>query len=561
MNKISHKINTYYELMSPQKSSLSPDLRKSVEVSFSQISNCEENHQKNSTPEVYFEAPNIEIASEFTQRNNTHRISPTQEPNEINKKVLRSSLLNSLEGFNAHVLVFEKRNEKEAVIFFSMIYSYLTYLKTAVENFKRDDITCVCRCSFFLCNGEKKIDLLRGLGAEEISFENKCEMIFFDINEMIEHFRKIVKNIQFKQGCQIYFQNSNLFYDAKENLSWKGKFSLSGFLLENSQSCSEYSEFYHSLFQGIKNKDCESNEDILDPNFEVVIREMKENSKICLYFAGDESSDFLEFFQNLDDFGGCSLKIQRNKLNEFTEYINTIYEQNRFLKQKESEISSIQMSLFLKTKENDELRLKIAQLESNLLYQKERKSFGSSNDLQSQKPFDYNEDETYKNLARLPSRRSEPELHIFPSVTQEKTSKLWIGLKSESSSNILFNSQNTKRGKPELIMEGYEEVLEINYYEEFASLKEKFLQMNKEFIKIQKEKNSYFEEIKKQKEEILEKEKNSENCKKEANEEKERFIREKERLFAKNKELQIELNDLYDVYNKLRFFKTKVENQ
>ena len=662
MNKISQKISTYYDLISLQKAEKSekntniPNFTSSLE---SHPTSPHENY-RNFLPEIFLYQPfPPQISSEIPPKI-TKAFSLEDNPKIINKEILKNLLLNCLEGFNSSLFLLEKKNEKSSISFsfFSLIFSYLNHLKKILMDFKRDGIISHSKVSFFAYKDEKFEDFMQ---EGKISIQNPSEIskkFFLEIEDISKFLANHVKSQEFERFANeesfFCFRNELFFTDSGDQLCWKAKFFVSGVFLKEKSTFSSYLGVLNEVFREIseekeksekfeksekcekcgkcekceksekwkKCEKCEKSEkygkcekcgkcEKYEESSEKAeflryfLKELCENTGFSVFFSSEkEDHEFQSFLQKMPIFSSLTLKIQRNGINEISDYLETIQTLQKTINMKDDDISNYKLTNFLKEKENDELKMSIAQLESNLLlYEDQKVSILNESSEKSSQIVSFHEDdheEIHLNFYKKTEENFDEEIRENSSKkTKEnsvilkkiegnrgkncennehnhKNSKNYV--KSESLRDIAMNMMNSSKKMIEFTkIEGQEQMLEINYYEELSLLREKFHKTSKEMMKIKIE-NEKFQEIfekNKQKddknEEILEEileEKNKEILEEKnreilgLNKEKEQFAlkilgyeEEILRYREKNRELQTELIDLYNVYYKKNFTK------
>ena len=565
MNKISTKIQTYYDIMSPQ---VTPNLPYSFEVpkiplNESPISSSWElnNHLRIFTPEVFLHSQEANLSQFDWLRNFTSE----DAQKSINKEVLKKPLLLCLEGFNAGLIVIEPLNQEKnpfTTNFFSLLFSCLNYLKKVCQDFKRDGINS----SFKLMLMMRKDGCTEDLLAESFVEGNPIqERFFMEIDELIKYINNVVVNSQYMNCLDpndaLILQTEVFFSDVESQLCWKGRLVFAGFLSENAKNeLEELAKWIkpHSKFE-LQTEDFEFNK---------VFQELfSKNVGMSRYFEeGSEEESFAEELIETvaDKFARMSFKLERNKLNDISDYLKTIEGLQKTVAMKEYELSAIKLTEFLKDKENDELKIQVAQLESNIALMEEEHSKNVSileDEIDSKTSIKYSL-ETEGNLqafnknvevkTNMICRQTENKLNISNEKTTENSNEI---IKSDT--HIINMGTSSKLGDF-MQMEGQEHLLEINYFDELNLLRERFHKLNKENSKLKLEnddlKLKFAEKQKLIEEQLLE----LEELKSKQNESRSlvsKYQAEQERLKEKNLELQKELIDMYEIYAKKEFRK------
>lgn len=552
--------------MSPQVTS---DLPYSFEVSKlplneSPISSSGElnNHLRMFTPEVYLHSQEATLSNFGWLRNFTSE----DAQKTINKEVLKKPLLLCLEGFNAGLIVIETLNQEKnpfTTNFFSLLFSCLNYLKKVCQDFKRDGINSSFKLMLMMRKDGSTEDLL----AENFVEGNPIqERFFLEIDELIKYINNVVVNSQ-DMSCldpddALILQTEVFFSDVESQLCWKGRLAFAGFFSENAKN--ELEELanwlkLHSRFE-FQAAGFEFNK--------IFLELFAKNVGMSLYFEdGNEETSFSEELIGsvAERFARMSLKLERNKLNDISDYLKTIEGLQKTIAMKEYELSAIKLTEFLKEKENDELKIQVAQLESNIALMEEEHSKNVSileDEIDSKTSINKYSLETEgipqavnkndEEKMNMICRQTENRLNISNEKTTENSNEI-----IRSDMHIIAMSTSSKLGEF-MQMEGQERLLEINYFDELNLLREKFHKLNKENTKLKLENEELklkFEERQKLMEEQLQE---LEELKSKQNESRSlvsKYQAEQERLKGKNVELQKELIDMYEIYAKKEFGK------
>ena len=541
MNKITHKIKTYYDIMSPQQKHSEAKSPSFGNFFQDKVITEEAPHEnlKNHQIEVFLQ--NIKHATTSDENNYVKSFILGDNPKMINKEVLKKLLLNSLEGFNSNVLMFEKIDENiEKIDWFSlnyvsMIFSYLNYLKKIMQDFKRDGINNFSKISLFLQNEDKILDLLTEKTIENNDFFDSSEIserFFLETEEIVKFLDNLFKNTSFSQlnisssNSRLFFKNEIFFSDSGDQLSWNSKFVITCGFFTNRMNFSSFNHIAQTLI--------ESNEKTSNSvENQRVLKGLAENAGLSILCTGEANSiDFMSFIEKLLKIAQITQKITRNKLNDITDYVKSIQQLHKLINIREYEISNYKLNYFLKEKENDELKLQIAQLESNLLFYEEQQNISilqeneeiSNQNQENHNKIIKNNGIIYNNdVFNVFNEKSSVDLMDIPSLIKineimktgenigffnknaenlkntKKVNTTKNIIKSESYSNVMLASSNMKKNNEFTKMEGQEQLLEINYYEELNLLREKFHKTNKEMLKLKVDSDKHRENTEKYK--------------------------------------------------------------
>ena len=556
MNRISTKIQTYYNIMSPQP--LKTKQAFSFEKEESQVlTNSQEmaNHLRSFTPEIFLhtqEPPFLPFPDYL------HVFSLEDAQKMVNKEVLKMPLLLCLEGFNAGLIVIEPLEQEKtqfATSFFSLVFSCLNYLKKVCQDFKRDGINSSYKITFMIRKAGVSEDLLSESGGE--GNETLQERFFLDIDELINCLINCQRVGQLKTKDVLVLKTEVYFNDLEDQLCWKGRLHFAGYFGDEAEM--DLQDLAEKL-EGEK-KELEGN----------CFDFLGDNAGVSLFFEESHEGIMGEQFRRMTErvagrYAKMNLKLERNKLNDISDYLKTIVGLQKTVAMKDYELSTLKLNGFLKDKENDELKIKIAQLESNLaamedtqdqnernisLLEEEMESDTSIKILESEgnpQTFTRKAEEKLSNNRKTESKISTSKKKL------SDTSK--ILLRSETVSNI----NNSGTAKEFMKMEGQEQLLEINYFEELSLLRECFHKLNKEAVKLRLENQRLKEGLDEKQKYIGKQTMEIEQIKTKEGENRSlvtKLMEEEGRLKGKNEELQRELIDLYEVYAKKEFGKKK----
>ena len=407
------------------------------------------------------------------------------------RNILQKNLCKVLEGFDCLYLIGETSSKYTKFIEFrSVLIANLELLRKIFKDLQDDHITYLIKSSFFISQENifvkdffEDMEEMKGCVGQAIQAPNN--KYFIDCNELINLVKYKLENVDlgeiFTSSFQICFKLELFLYNNQEKICWKGKWLLI-------DHCTKSFSFDTIL-------------GCLNGNFsecqipDLLLQEMK-NSYINIYLKYNEvTSDVLEKdCEKLDQIQNKAIKMPiQNSCNNINDYISMILDLQKRACVKDYELYNKNMNLFLKEKELDECKLKIAQLESSLHYQEEK--------LQNVSIVEPNFDEEENPVEDLehftgPERTQtildeENFPKIFRSISYVVGHSLNQTLRNKtfSSVNLIPDTTKYNRHNDEILFEvkendgAYEQLLEINYYEELTMLRTKFQKVNKELVK------------------------------------------------------------------------------
>ena len=518
------------------------------------------NHLRSFTPEVFLhsqEPPFLPLPDYL------HVFTLEDAQKIVNKEVLKRPLLLCLEGFNAGLIVIEPLDQEKTPFvtsFFSLVFSCLNYLKKVCQDFKRDGINSSYKITFMISKAGVSEDLLSESGGE--GNETLNERFFLDIDELINCLNNAVVNCQrvaeLKTKDVLVLKTEVFFNDSEDQLCWKGGLHFAGF----------FGDEVEMDLQDLAEKLEGEKKEMVGNCFGF----LGDNVGVSLYFEECHEEKMGEEFRRMTKrvagrYAKMNIKLERNKLNDISDYLKTIAGLQKTVAMKDYELSTLKLNGFLKDKENDELKINIAQLESNLAVMED-------NENQQERNISLLEEEIESNTSINNILESEGNPQTFTRKPEERlnnirktenkisTSKKKLSdtskilLRSETVSNI----NNSSTAKEFMKMEGQEQLLEINYFEQLSLLRECFHKLNKEAVKLRLENQRLKEGLDEKQKLIGKQTMEIEQIKIKEGENRSlvtKLMEEEERLKGKNEELQKELIDLYEVYAKKEFGKKK----
>lgn len=411
---------------------------------------------------------------------NSEDFNETQEL-KLRKELFNSSICKIIEGFNSSFMIIEKNKDiynLRKTEYASFIVYILDFLKKIFLDLASDNIIYLVGAQFFHIKEEEKEDLYD-------FFDDKTDLItivekdkipvtkyFMDFDELMNYMNYKINsydNFSLNYSKENYFNFSlSIFMNNKSNnLCWKGKLFLGGLFYNN---ISFEDTKLKRLFKLRKEKIIE-NENIfsyLMSNF------LFENTSLTFYYNLLNKSyitdskikcDMMQCFAFLQEIQKLKVVQEKNHINEVSEYMTLIIDIQRSLSLKEYELYQMNMNYYMKEKELEQYKNKLIELENNLLfYEKDEKQNISIID----KDF---EDHTPKSLTNnnlFPQTNSIPGRSI---TTVQKKGLHFFSCSKFASAAIIDEEKKT---------EPYEQFLEINYYDELMTLRNKFHKINKE---------------------------------------------------------------------------------
>ena len=411
------------------------------------------------------------------------------------RNVFHNNICKVLQGFDCAFILGETSTKSvKSLDFHSFLLENLDILRKIFQDLKGNHITYLIKSSFFVSQ-EKKI--VKDFFEEIDDMKNQDEVIqsptdryFVDCNEMINLVSYKLSNNDVTRMLtppfQFCFRMEIFLYNSQEKICWKGKW----IFLDHCSKPLSLNPIFDFLNEKI--------EECTFPDF--IFGEAK-NSFVNIYFKYNEvTSECLSY--DCDQLNKIGKKIiqntpKQNPCNNVHEYISMVIDLQKRACVKDYELYNKNMNLFLKEKELDECKLKIAQLESSLHYQEEK--------LQNVSIVDQNFDEDDTQNKEIQEDEGPPERtqtivgeeslpKIFRSISHMVGNSLHHALWNKAFSSVNAFPEIEKLGqdnKDEIQFEGknkngggtYEQLLEINYYEELTMLRAKFQKVNKELVK------------------------------------------------------------------------------
>lgn len=413
------------------------------------------------------------------------------------RKNIQQNICKVLEGYNSCHLICENYNKNiQNLDFYPLILVNLDIMRRFLQDLEKDNLHYLIKASFTLIQKNVVKDFF------EESEDNQAKEIlgnfmplakyFIDCNELLNLMMYKLRNFDFdslgelfeiKESFELHFKVDLFLYNENERVCWHGRL----FLLDVCDNKIEKNEKFCSLL--LKDKNDNGDEQSFN---EMLVKE-KENSYLNIYLKYNENIEHL-----LEgDLSKINLikyhhnTVLQNRYNNIFDFISIILELQKVGYLKDCELYNKNMELFLKEKQLDECKLKIAQLESSLYSQNFQEEKLQNISIVEPNLQDLNEDAEEKERNFIHERTStligEENLPIiFRSLTEYagKSLKNIENSKIYHSAKVLPKNPFKKMASELFIGENsYEKLLEINYYEELLTLRKKFQKVNKELIK------------------------------------------------------------------------------
>ena len=436
--------------------------------------------------------------------------TPLETP--LFQNFIQKNMCKVLEGFNCNYVLSETWNKSmKSMEFYSFLLMNLEFFRKILQNFQGDQITYLIKSSFFITQDKTLVkDLFEDLEEMQRKKEDDPKLpqlpsnkYFIDVNELIKIVTYKLSNLELEKlglfvskndsyvPFQIGFKLELFLYNNNEKICWKGgillidqcvksmSYDLISPLLSHFQEPNSDSHFENSLISQILLEEKDLENGFLNVYLKYNELNVEKLDKIC---------------ENFDDLrnSGSNRVAKPNCCNNIPEYISMILDLQKRGYIRDYEIYNQNMNLFLKEKELDECKLKIAQLESSLYYQ----NFHDEK-MQNISVVEPIFDEIENDQQELCPERSQTVVNeenipnFFRSLTNYVGSSFNQIILNQQfrSANVIPDFGNiTDIPKVEKEMNyqennAYEQLLEINYYEELTMLRTKFQKVNKELVK------------------------------------------------------------------------------
>ena len=420
------------------------------------------------------------------------------------KDFMHKNLCKVLEGFDCHYLINETMDKSiKSMEFYSVLLANLKLLNNILQDLQKNQITYLIKCSFFISQEKRYVkDIFEELEVpnNDCSPQIPNNKYFIDYNDLLNLVSYKLSNLDFEKcglssskNFQICFKLELFLYNNVEKICWKGKLLIIDQCVK-SMSFALISPFLSNFIENYQNSPRPNGNESQISHFLSEEKGLKDGI-FNLYLKYKEINiESLEFeCENFTHFRNQERQIKQNPSNNIQEYISMILDLQKRVYMKDYDLYNKNMSLFLKEKELDEYKLKIAQLESYLYYknvQEEKLQNISIVDPNFEEPENQDESEQQdicpERSQTLVNEESFPKFfRSLSNYVNPLQQMLWD--KKFNSANYLPLDDKTENNIEKEIKypddnEG-EQLLQINYYEELTMLRTKFQKVNKELMK------------------------------------------------------------------------------
>lgn len=454
------------------------------------------------------------------------------------RKNIQQNICKVLEGYNSCHLICENYNKNiQNLDFYPMVFVNLDLMRRFLQDLEKDNLNYLIKASFILIQKNVVKDFFEEFedsqAKEKIGNFTPLAKYFIDCNELMNlmiyklrnfDFDKLGELFNIKESFEICFKVDLFLYNETERVCWNGRL----FLLDVCDNNIEKNDKFFSL---LLKKKYDGNEESID---EMLIKE-KENSYLNIYLKYNENVEnrLEKDLTSINLIKNHNNTVLKNRYNNILDYITIILELQKVGYLKDCELYNKNMELFLKEKQLDECKLKIAQLESSLYSQnfQEEKQQNISIVEPNLQELDEDPEEKERNFMQERTSTLVGEENV-PVIFRSFSEYVGKSLKNMENSKIYHSAKvlpknPLKKMASEFFIgdNAYEKLLEINYYEELLTLRKKFQKINKELIQKSCENDKMMKLIEKLKEQHtlinnLENNKAKHNCDSQGNENK-----------------------------------------